>query len=313
MTDKIQLPTHYTGQPSGYYKKSGSNYNSVHDAAEAEWVDPPYLYHNIQHVKGGSTFFINRGLFTVDLTDFPLDANLTQIYLKCPASTIQVSEPSDIYITIVDGRDIYGESGAFGIFKNRTEPLGQACIPAETPYTVITFKIPFNAAGWELLNSHAGEALTLGVRIDKDIEGITPAATQFLAFYTSDAPYPSWRGYLWVEYNASPGYIWVNRQNISLGNSGTKLAYIDANCAKRVKEGTDTGANGSAEYPWVDGTYLYYVDYNGDVRRIEGTLTGLTDKVSSQISINTKSGIDGTKLCYIDDTGAERCFEGTIG
>jgi hypothetical protein len=99
------------------------------------------------------------------------------------------------------------------------------------------------------------------------------------------------------------GYIWIE---------GTKLAYTDSVEAKRLKEGTDTGANGSAEYPWVDGTYIYYVDANGDVRRIEGTLTGLTGKIPSQISINTKEGIDGTKFCYIDATGAERCFEGSV-
>ena len=52
------------------------------------------------------------------------------------------------------------------------------------------------------------------------------------------------------------------------------------------------------------------IDDNGDERRILGSLTGLTGKLTSQLSINTKSPMLGTHYCYIDDTGAERCFEG---
>jgi len=320
MTDKLRLPTHYTGQPSGYYEKSGANYNDVHDAEEADWVVPPYQYHGVRHTQ--STFYIYRALFTVDLTDFPTDVNLTQIYLKSPTSTL-VSTSKDIYVTIVDGRDIYGESGAFGIFEERTESLGQMCIPAGTPYDTYSVRIPFNATGWELLESCAGGSLTLGMRIDQDIEGVAPSASeaQDFWFYTSDASYSQGRSYLWVEYNATPGYIWVDRPHmLGIAGLGTKFAYIDTNCAKRTKEGTPTGVTGEKPgYIGVSGIYLEYSDYSDPTwgqnvcRRIEGNLTGLTGKLPNQISVNTKAPMLGTHHCYIDEDGNERCFEGTIG
>lgn len=308
MTTKISLPTHYTGQPSGDYRKTGGNYDDVHDAEEADWFSLSSF--NIKHWYDGD-YEITRSLFTVDLTNFPSTDALTQIYLKCPIAVLE-SSLNDIYATIVDGRDIYGESGAFGIFKNRTESLGQACIPAGTSFGNYLFRIPFNADGWDLLESYAGGYLTLGVRIDKDIEGIAPSSPWEIQYFywicTSDAS--EYKSYIWVEYNATPRHIWVDQQNISLGNSGEKLAYIDLNCAKRSIEGTPTGITGKvSKQIAVNEIYLEYVDLSPstEVRRIEGTLTGVTGKVPFQI------GIDDTKLCYIDNTGAERCSEGTIG
>jgi len=308
LTTKLSLPVYYTGQPMGYYWKigeGGDSYDDVHDAEEADW-------HDESEARGVNAleahYNIARGLFTVDLTNFPVGETFAQIYLK--GYFMCESTYKNVYAVIVDGRNIYGQSGAFGIFKNRTTPLGRTCIPVGTEYGWYSIKIPFNAQGWSLLEEYAGSFLTLGLRIDQDIEAIAPGSNELQRCFLYKTIFSGYT-YLWVEYSATPRYIWVDKQNFKPAYTGTKLAYIDDYGAKRTKLGTPTGVTGKQKWQIaVHDIYLEYIDYeypSTNCRRIEGTLTGVTGKVPFQI------GINGTKLCYIDDTGAERCFEGTIG
>jgi len=92
------------------------------------------------------------------------------------------------------------------------------------------------------------------------------------------------------------GYIWVE---------GTSLAYVDANCSKRLKEGATTGNTGTAGHIWNEGNYLHYIDSSGNERRIEGTQEGATGKTAGHF------WIEGSNLRYIDSSGNERYFQGT--
>jgi len=305
LTTKLSLPVFYTGQPMGYYHNIGEDYEDVHDAEEADWSNAD----ESRSMNGLWTYYeIYRGLFTVDLTNFPVGENYTQIYLRGYFNCR--STHKDVYAVIVDGRGIYGESGAFGIFEGRTTSLGQTLIPAGTEYAWYPIKIPFNAQGWSLLQEYTGSYLTLGIRIDQDIEAIAPIQDELQSCFLYKTIFGGIT-YLWVEYDAIPRHIWIDKQNFKPALTGTKLAYIDDYGAKRTKLGTPTGVTGKQKWQIaVHDIYLEYIDYeypSTNCRRIEGTLTGVTGKVPFQI------GINGTKLCYIDDTGAERCFEGTIG
>jgi len=291
---------------------SGGNYDDVWRATEAEqwyytnslsasWVYSPSWPPNV--------YGVGRAFFQVDLSGLSPSLHIAWAGLVCPnATAMNASYPKSYSVELVNGEgvecDNYNHAlKGYGDLFDKTVSLGSLSVPVGgLPSGELT--IPLNSAGIAYLEAYAGGIAPFGMRLSTDISGEVPGATgyEYLRFYgAATGGSEDSRAYFYIIYNCQ-GFIWVE---------GIYLAYKDATCQKRLTEGTDTGANGTAEYPWVDGIYQYYVDANGDVRRIEGSLTGLTGKLPSQISVNTKSPMLGTHFCYIDDTGAERCFEGT--
>jgi len=232
-------------------------------------------------------FFDTTGLSpTLEIENAGIWVELTycqNIALTKIADTINIVLCPDIHRPAVEAD--YGYLGDCGTI------VGSLYIPVDLP-TNYRY-IPLNDVGIAAIN--AGGITPFGIRPSRDINVNFPGwDTQFCVIFGT--------AYLRINDPVFTGYIWVE---------GTKFAYLDHYRDKRLKEGTLVSGVASDTFAWVDGVYQYYTDHAGGVRRIEGTLTGLTGKLPSQISINTKAPMYGTHYCYIGDDGAERCFEGT--
>jgi len=302
---------------SGYYASYiQPTYDDAYFKETGVWVQQPpnrpilagqgYRYNTDWPPPPDHEYSINRGLFSLDeaLPSSPI--YITEAYLFCPVAQIR-SDIKTRAAILIDGNDIdAGEEEGYGQLRSRNGPLAWYPIEVTSGYEYPTdVEVPFTNAGKQFLQSHAGEVVAFGLRMDGDIIAVAPGIPaeqdeyySFMFHAVGDD-----KAYLHIVYSAeappllSVAYIWVE---------GTKFAYLDEFRHKRTKEGTLTGLTGECGDITIDSIYLYYPDESGNVRRIEGTLTGLTGKTPYQKAISL------TRCCYIDSSGCERCFQGDL-
>jgi len=286
ISDKIiEIESQHDASLIGYGTPS---YITVHNAGSAYDISDSFLLCGQRYLYFPPVYYnVYRSALVFDTSSLGVGFTVESAKLRLYCNYKNLN--TDFDVVVVKGADIEDipVKADYGDLLDETESRGSI---NSADVTVEQWaEIELNQYGRPEINV---TGLTkFGLRSSKDIDIVAPTDVNVVRF-------SSYFG----DYSAK---LIINEE--------FKFRYIDADGIKRAVQSTKTGDIGNSGYLWVEGTYLHYIDANGDVWRFEGTLTGLTGKIPSQISINTKSGIDGTKLCYIDDTGAERCFEGTIG
>jgi len=190
--------------PYGAYQANHTNYATLHALDTVTWASSAgggsALAQN-DYSTTTSWYYISRALVFVDLTGLSAPCYISSATLVCPYTTLWATH-TDFYATLVDGTDIYGESGAFGLFRLRTTSLGELLIPIQTYSNGNACEIPLNSTGILQLEAAIGSTTTLGIRIDEEINATAPGLVnerQNFSPWVSGAAHPV--AYVRIVYN----------------------------------------------------------------------------------------------------------------